>query len=128
MPDAFETARNIAAKSDPKVTKYQFGAVILDRKGRMIAGGRNHFAGRRIEIADGFINKTIHAEVHALSKVNLRRLDGASIIVYGRTNVAAILSRPCENCWAVLKKLGFSKVFYTVRSNLQKPLWREESF
>lgn len=126
--DPFDIARKAAAKSDPIVTKYQHGAVILDRRGRTIAVGRNHFVGQRISVDEGFINKTIHAEVHALSKVNIRRLDGATAIVYGRTNVAAILSRPCSNCWAILSKLGFAKVFYTIRSNLQRPLWREEHF
>ena len=126
--DPFDIARLTAAKSDPMVTRYQHSAVILDRKGRVIATGRNHFAGKVIEIDEGFINKTVHAEVHALSKVNLRRLDNATIINYGRTNVAAILSRPCDNCWTILERLGFAKVFYTVRSDLNKPLWREEYF
>lgn len=128
MISAFDMARNVAAKSDPMVTKYQHGSVILDRRGRIIATGKNHFKGQVIEVDEGFINKTIHSEIHALTKVNTRRLDNATIINYGRTNVAAILSRPCDNCWAVLEKLGFAKVFYTVRSDLEKPLWREERF
>jgi tRNA(Arg) A34 adenosine deaminase TadA len=128
-PDFFDIARDTAAKSDARVTKYQHASVILDRKGRVIATGKNHFAGLIIETEDGgLINKTIHSEVHALQKVNIRRLTGATIINYGRTNVAAILSRPCDNCWAILAKLGFSKVIYTVRSSIDKPLWREESF
>lgn len=128
MKDAFDIARDTASKSAPMVTKYQHASVILDRRGRIIATGRNHFAGKVIDIGEGLINKTIHAEVHALTKVNIRRLDKATIINYGRTNVAAILSRPCDNCWTILERLGFAKVFYTVRSDLQKPLWREESF
>ncbi len=126
--DAFDIARDTAEKSAPIVTRYQHSSVILDRRGRIIASGRNHFAGLVINTSSGLINKTIHAEVHALSKVNIRRLDNATIINYGRTNIAAILSRPCDNCWTILEKLGFAKVFYTVRSDLQKPLWREESF
>lgn len=127
--DAFDIARKTAQiGSASPATDYAHGAVILDRRGRIIAAGRNHFAGKQIETGEGIINRTVHAEIHALSKVNIRRLDGATIIVYGRTNVAAILSRPCSNCWTVLEKLGFSKVFYTVRSNLNKPLWREENF
>lgn len=128
MKDAFDIARDTAARSEPIVTKYMHSAVILDRKGRIISTGRNYFAGKQIEVDGEYINKTIHAEVHALSKVNIRRLDNATIINYGRTNVAAILSRPCDNCWTILERLGFAKVFYTVRSDLQKPLWREEYF
>ncbi len=132
MSDPFDEARNLAIRvgmrSNPEVTKYAHSSVILDRKGRIIASGRNHFAGQVLEIEEGFINKTVHAEVHALSKVNIRRLDKATIINYARTNVAAILSRPCDNCWTILEHLGFEKVFYTVRSDLNKPLWREEKF
>lgn len=128
--DAFDLARVTANKSNSSgVTRYQHSSVILDRKGRTIASGRNHFAGLIIETDDGNeINKTVHSEVHALTKVNIRRLNGATVINYARTNVAAILARPCPNCWAMLKKLGFKKVFYTERSDLDKPVWVEERF
>lgn len=124
--DAFDKAKAVANKADPIVTSYLHSSVILDRKGRIIGVGKNNFAGRVIDTPDGPIKKTIHSEVDALRKVDIRRLEGATIINYARTNVAAIMARPCENCLAVLKKLGFTKVFYTVRSDLDKPLWREE--
>lgn len=127
--DAFDRARVTAAKSNSSgVTRYQHSSVILDRKGRTIASGRNHFAGLIIETEEGEINKTVHSEVHALTKVNIRRLSGATMVNYARTNVAAILARPCPNCWTMLKKLGFTKVFYTERSDLDKPVWVEERF
>jgi len=128
--DAFDLARVTAKKSNTSsITRYQHSSVILDRKGRIIASGRNHFDGRIITTDDGGeINKTVHSEIHALTKVNIRGLSGAIMVNYARTNVAAILARPCANCWPMLKKLGFTKVFYTVRSNLNKPMWREERF
>lgn len=127
--DPFEVARNIAGQTDPIVTRYFHSSVLLDRKGRIIATGRNHFTGKVIacDIND-YVFKTIHSEVHALSRVNIRRLDGASIINYARTNVAAILSRPCDNCWAILNKLHVKKVFYTTRSDIMQPNWKEEYF
>lgn len=129
MLDAFDVAKNLSKKSDPLVTKYRHSSVILDHKGRIIGRGKNHFDGLIIEGDDGVsLRKTIHSEVHALRQVNIRRLHGATIINYGRTNVASILSRPCGNCWSILEKLGFKKVFYTVRSDIDKPLWREERF
>lgn len=128
MLDAFDLARVTATKSKPSVTRYQHSSVILDSKGRIIATGKNHFAGLIISTESGDINKTVHSEVHALTKVNIRRLSGATMVNYARTNVAAILARPCPNCWAMLKKLGFAKTLYTVRSNLEKPMWREERF
>lgn len=128
MIDALDLARVTAIKSKPSVTRYQHSSVILDKKGRIIATGRNHFAGLIISTDSGDINKTVHSEVHALTKVNIRGLSGATMVNYARTNVAAILARPCPNCWTMLKKLGFAKTLYTVRSNLDKPMWREERF
>lgn len=127
--DPFDLARQIAGSADPKVTHYLHASVILDRKGRIIGSGKNHFRGHKVLTEDGaYIDKTVHSEAHALRSVDIRRLDDAVIINYGRTNISAILSRPCPNCWAILKKLGFKKVFYTTRSNLMKPLWVEELF
>lgn len=127
--DPFDTARNIAGRTDPQITRYRHASVILDRRGRIIGQGVNHWRGRIIYVqTEGLLNKTIHSEVHALERVNIRRLDDATIINYARTEVASILARPCENCWAVLKRLGFKKVFYTVRSDLAKPTWVEERF
>jgi deoxycytidylate deaminase len=127
--DAFERARKAATHSSASVTRYSHSSVILDRNWKIIATGKNHFAGKVIETGDGHaIDKTIHSEVNALSKVNIRRLRGAILINYSRTNVASNLSRPCDNCWAILSKLGLAKVFYSVRSDLNKPIWVEERF
>ena len=128
--DAFDLARSVAAKSDPMITKYQHASVILDRKGRIIAHGKNHYAGH-LTFADdglGIIRKTVHSEIDALSKVNIRRLEDATIINYARTNVSAILAMPCENCWPLLRRLGFKKVFYTIRSMTDAPTWKESYF
>lgn len=127
--DPFDLARQIADSADPKVTHYLHASVILDRKGRIIGTGKNHYVGKKILSDEGtFIDKTVHSEAHALRRVDIRRLDDAVIINYGRTNVAAILARPCPTCWSILRKLGFKKVFYTVRSDLMKPMWVEERF
>jgi deoxycytidylate deaminase len=128
-PDAFDIARNAAGKTHPIVTRYKHSSVLLDRKGRIISVGRNYFAGTVIEGDDGgLINKTVHSEIHALAQVNIRRLDGCTILNYGKTKVASILARPCDSCWIILKKLGLKKVFYTIRSDLHSPTWREEFF
>ena len=125
--DPFDAARKLAGKTDPQVTHYMHSSVILDRNGRIIGTGVNHFNGKTILIEEGnLLDKTIHSEVHALRKVDIRRLTGAVIINYARTNVASILSRPCSNCWEVLAHLGVRKVFYSVRSDLDKPVWMEE--
>lgn len=126
--DGFELARKITDKSDPIITRYLHGSVVLDRRGRVIATGRNHFAGGTVDTGEGIIPKSIHAEVHALTRLNIRRLNDATMINYSRTKVASNLARPCDNCWAILEKLGFKKVFYSIRSDLNKPKWQEEYF
>ena len=127
--DAFDVAKITAAKSNPVVTRYQHSSVILDRKGRIIARGKNHYTGILLVTSDGgIVQKTIHSEVNALQKVNIRHLKDAIIINYAKTNVAAILAYPCINCYTILQKLGFAKVFYTTRSDINNPRWQEERF
>ncbi len=131
MKDAFEIVRSAADKCDPQVTRYFHASVIISRRGQVIATGKNYWCGRFIIADDDAgkkIKRTVHSEVDALSKVNIKRLDGAIMVNYSRTNVASNLSKPCDNCWAILKKLGFKKVFYSIRSDLNKPTWREEYF
>jgi tRNA(Arg) A34 adenosine deaminase TadA len=126
--DGFEVARKAAGKTDPIITRYLHASVLLDRRGKIIAVGRNHFAGGQVDTGDGIIDKSMHSEIDALRKVNIRRLNGAVIINYARTNVASNLARPCPNCWTVLKKLGLRKVFFSIRSELDIPIWVEEYF
>jgi len=128
--DPFDLARHIAGRTDPIITRYLHSAVIISRRGDVIGTGVNHFRGRNVfvESENNWLDKTVHAEVHALSKVNIRWLSDAVVISYARTNVASILARPCPNCWEMLKHLGFRKVFYSTRSELDKPVWREEKF
>ena len=127
--DPFELARSIAGRTSPIVTRYLHSSVLLDRKGRIIATGRNHFSGKIVlDVDNAEINKTIHSEIHCLTRVNIRRLSDAVVINYARTNVASIMARPCSNCWAVLTKLGVKKVFYTIRGDINQPTWKEEYF
>lgn len=128
--DPFDVAKKLAGKTDPQVTKYFHSSVILDRNGKIIGTGVNHFTGESIFASDTGLplDITIHSEIHALRKVGIRKLQGATIVNYAKTSVATNFSFPCPNCYAVLKKLGFRKVFYTVRSGLIYPLWLEEEF
>ena len=126
--DPFDVAKKLAGKTDPQVTRYMHSSVIIDREGRIIGRGVNHYAGDII-IADDTglpLDKSVHSEIHALRKVGIRKLNGATIINYARTNVSSNLSRPCPNCMAILRKLGFRKVYYSIRSDLRNPIWKEE--
>lgn len=131
LSDAFDLVKSAAAKHDPQITKYKHTAAIVSRKGQLIATGRNNYQGGQVVTPEGILEKTIHAEIDALYKVSIRKLGGAILVSYARTEVSAVLARPCENCWSVLKKLGFKKVFYTVfisGYDADNPTWREEQF
>lgn len=128
--DPFDVAKKLAGKTDPQVTRYMHSSVILDRQGRIIGTGVNHYTGTSV-LADDTgmpLDKTVHAEAAALRKVGIRKLQGATIINYARTNVATNLSYPCGTCYAILEKLGFKKMFYSVRSDLVIPMWQEQRF
>lgn len=132
--DAFDKAVKATKDTDAIVTKYRHSSIILDREERIIGIGRNHWTGLIILVdentADGssLVKKTTHSEINALSKVNIRRLKGAIILNYGRTNVRTVLSRPCNQCWNILYKLGFNRVWFSLESSLTEPLWKEEIF
>lgn len=131
--DAFDIAKVLAEKvatsSAPLVTRYKHSAVILDRNNKIISKAKNYFAGTSIVSEEGTdIDKTVHAEIAALAKVNIRRLEGATIIICGRTKVRYIRSAPCASCHAVLKKLKVRKMFYTLMSQLDTPIWAEGIF
>lgn len=131
LSDAFEAVKNAAEKHDPGITKYRHTAAIVTKKGQFISLGRNHYAGGSVETDEGVLDKTIHAEVNALYKVSVRKLQGAILLSYGRTPTSAITARPCSNCWPVLKKFGFKKVFYTIfvdGNDAHNPTWKEEYF
>lgn len=126
--DPFEKARKLAGKTDPQVTRYLHSSVILDRQGRIIGTGVNHYTGSKV-IADDTglpLNKTIHSEIAALHKVGIRKLGGATMINYARTKVATNMAYPCPICMTLIKQLGFRKLMYSVRSGLKNPLWKEE--
>ena len=130
LSNAFDLVKR-AAKHDPQITKYRHSAAIVSRRGELLTIGRNYYDGSTVETEEGVFNKTIHAEINALSKVAVRKLGGATLLSYGRTDVSAILARPCGNCWAVLKKLGFRRVFYTTYVggyDADVPTWKEEIF
>jgi tRNA(Arg) A34 adenosine deaminase TadA len=125
--DPFDAAKKLAGKTDPQVTHYLHSSVIVDRNGRIIGQGVNHYEGNEIIIDGEPLDRCIHSEIHALRKVGIRKLSGAVMINYARTNIATNMSRPCPNCHAVLKKLGFRKIFYSVRSDIDNPEWKEEN-
>lgn len=93
--------------------RQRHGAVIV-KGGRIISTGINKFRNNPENIPTEFIKTScsVHAEVDAIRKVN--DLKGATIYV-ARVNKEGIgvLSRPCDNCFAEIRKAGIRKVVHT---------------
>ncbi len=86
----------------------QVAAVLVDRRG-ILAWGWNH-------CGDGY---RMHAKVHALRRANPRRLRGATLVVFGlrKKNGHPVLSRPCEDCEAMILRAGIRRVEYHTRNS-----------
>src|SRR5574342_665958 len=96
---------------------YQIGTVATDIRGRIISWGWCHRGASSYR-------RSIHGEVHCISRANRRRLRGGTIYVGGRRAKTGriILARPCPECWRAIQRAAISKVIYS------SPLgWREEA-
>jgi deoxycytidylate deaminase len=99
--------------------KFQLGAAIYDKKGRLISVGWNK--PKTHPKYGSFIYKTIHAEGDALIKALKTRqsLKGAYIVVYRKRGNRA---KPCPCCEAMLREAGIEKVYYTDGPNTVKEM------
>lgn len=93
--------------------KVRVAAVVSDRHGRIISWGWNH----------GYV----HAEEHALSRANPKRIPGSTVTVAGRRRSGNwVLGRPCtkkgKNCLGMIFGRGVLKVEYLDKEGG----WREE--
>lgn len=81
----------------------QMAAVLSDKVG-IFAWGYNNSGPR----GDG-----CHAEAHALTRANRKRLHGATITVAGvRRGRGRVLSAPCEECAQLIAAAGLKTIEY----------------
>lgn len=85
------------------VCRVQMGAVVTDRRGRIVSWGWNHPG------ADGM---GMCAERHALGRANPKRLRGAEIHVRGFNRVNESGSKPCPRCREALARVGIDVIHY----------------
>lgn len=107
----FKIAREVS-----KLSKHRckIGAVICNHKS--IYTGYNYTNKTHPKYANPSKNycRGVHAEINAIIHSNLDDLSDAEIYVYRENKRGEIsMSRPCENCLAILKKLGVKKMYYT---------------
>ncbi|MEK7559828.1 MAG: hypothetical protein AAB522_00805 [Patescibacteria group bacterium] len=98
--------------------RVSMAAVISDNYG-IFAWGWNH-AG-----CDG---NGVHAEEHALSRANPRRLHGATITIAGirhrKNGTGFVFSKPCENrCARLIKKFGLKKIEFITKTREWKTIF-----
>lgn len=103
-------AKNLAQSS---TCKQRHGAVIV-KGGRIISTGTNKFRNDPLNVQSEYIKTScsVHAEIDAIKKVS--DLRGATIYV-ARVNKQGrpALSRPCDNCFEEIQRVGIRKVVHT---------------
>ena len=117
---AIDMARHVAKLSKDPSTKV--GAVIFDRKGRIVSAGFNGFA-RGVRDTDARLNNrdlklrmVLHAERNAISFATAP-LDGCIIVV----------THPCcAQCAASLIQSGIAHVIYPAPTLEFRDRWRED--
>lgn len=96
--------------------KVKMAAVLSDRSGRIFSWGWNHDAR--------------HAEEHALSRANPRRIAGSTVTVAGRRAKSRnlVYARPCEKpgkeCLKMLRLRGVARAEYLTKAGT----WEAEVF
>lgn len=120
----FDTAKEFSKYSNHD--KYSLGAVIV-KDGKILSSGFNnkksHPLQKKYNKFRGFkndhLNHFLHAEIHALSKVQDKNLSGSQIFVYRNMKDGNNgMSRPCKGCMQAIKDFGITDVYYSTENGL----------
>ncbi len=111
----FEIAEAVSNLSDYSI---RVGAVIV-KNGKVISVGFNKTLKRNsLRKYNGYIVRSIHAELHAILKANTD-LTGAEIFVFSKKKDGEFRkSRPCNVCMSAIIEAGIKKVYYTDYGNV----------
>ncbi len=92
-------------------TTFRLGAVLF-RKNNVINTGRNYPKKTHPRSTSPY--KTLHAEMDAILSVPRFLTEGASLLVVRLDMLGnLVLSKPCSDCYGLIKSVGIKKVFYT---------------
>ena len=116
---ARELAKDIAERSPCCV---QVGAVLSDNKGRIISWGWNHY-----DVNGSDRSTTIHAEEHAISRANPKRLRTGKVTLslagQWNKNNNLVYARPCtDRCMPAAQKHGVDTIEYRNKDGSWKVL------
>lgn len=108
---SLEKGQEAVEESHKSVAKFKLGAVILDKRGRVVASGHNDTR-KGSSVFGSKVFKTLHAEGAALRSASKRGIDvsGMTMLIFRKGNN---LSMPCPSCQAMLKQAGIKKVYYS---------------
>lgn len=100
---------------------FKLGAVITDRKRRIISSSQNHMTkshpiqqkwSQKVSNGKGIY---LHAEIGAL--VKCRKQPYAVFVARVLKDNTPALARPCPVCMAAMKEAGVKRVYYTIAEN-----------
>ena len=104
----FEAAKRMAKFSTHP--DHQMGACIA-YKSRPLGFG---FNSTKTHSKSNTKYRTIHAELSAILSCTGQDLEGSDIYIYRETKVGNLgLSKPCKDCYKLIKSLGIKNIFYT---------------
>lgn len=109
-------ASNLAEFSNVKYNRH--GCIIV-HNGKIVSEGYNHYVKH-------FEHKyTMHAEIHALSKLKKKKINSDYILYVvriGTDNMGAPLkySKPCDSCTDAIIKAGIKKIYYSTNDEFEE--------
>ena len=112
MNNFFDEAIKQSKKSSYKI---KVGSVVV-RKNKIVGKGFN------IVCSNGNDRYTgIHAEISAINHTTARLRQNATVIVARVSNTGKLgMSKPCESCETILRKLGIKRVWYSTADGWNK--------
>ena len=117
--DLIDLAAKIATRSP--VRRFQTGAVLF-KNGEVLSTGWSHASDRNMACY-----RSMHAEVHALSRCDARDTIGSTIaiVTISRKSSNRTDGTPCLFCLRNIKKLGIEKIICTTTGGGEKVIYPE---
>ena len=109
----------ISIAQDLPDQKYKLVAIITDKKGKILSIGKNSFSKSHPTMAyyaEKMGNKHriyLHAELHALIKLNNTCDPYAIYVVRVNNQGEPLLAKPCEICQQAISDSGIQEIYYT---------------
>jgi tRNA(Arg) A34 adenosine deaminase TadA len=92
---------------------YRLGAVLFDRKGRVVVAKPNSYKTHPFALKNS-LYPFLHAEVHCLVSNGLDNCEGCGILVVRlKKNGSLSMAKPCPSCLKALLYSGIKDIYYS---------------